>query len=345
MLGGKAGAKVKPISNGIRMDTSVYGSVIPVVFGRTRIPGKMIFAGNYRTHKSSTKKFGGKKGQKQTSYSGNFDWLLCYAPVVAVGDVWRNKDNFWPVGIGFQTFDTQTATISNNPGPVLGIISVLATVDISVTFNDFGAPGPVVVSEQEQIPLYPSGQLFFSVNGNIAPGGFDWQTWNTTTVTVYNVGPTTNDITALQVTVDSGHPMTVFYFFQIGSKSPLANAGLEFEPILGSGGEFSYPGGSTFHVEYPEFAGIAGTNVDMGTGNTAPNDNFEVISLYALSHNGDANVADVMLDVILAGNPVQINGATSGFNWNHGLGFNIGIDASGQPTKPNCLADPPVPVT
>ncbi len=99
MLGGKAGSKVKPISNGIRMDTSVYGSVIPVVVGRTRIPGKMIFAGNYRTHKASTKKFGGKKGQKQTSYSGNFDWLLCYAPVVAVGDVWRNKDNFWPVGV------------------------------------------------------------------------------------------------------------------------------------------------------------------------------------------------------------------------------------------------------
>lgn len=346
MLGGKTGSKVKNISLGIRMDSSVYGSCVPVIFGRTRVSGKMIFAGNYLTHKSSQKKGGGKKGAKQTSYSGNFDWLLGFAPIVAIGDVWRNKDNFWPVGIGFQTFTSGPLTITNNPGPILGFISVIGTTNISVTFNDFGAPGPSGFTGTQPIPLFPSGQIFQSGTfpANIAPGGFDWRTWNISAVPTWRVSGT-NTVDTLGISIGSSLPMTVFYFYQLKSKSPMASAGLQFEPILGNGPEFGFSGGSNFANQYPELAGFGAANLDLGTGNTAPNDNLEVISLYAMSQNGDANPTDVILDVILAGLPSRIGGVTSGFNWNHGLGFSIHNTPDGSASRPNCLADPPVPNT
>lgn len=281
----------------------------------------MIFAGNFKTHQTSSKKGGGKKGGKTTSYSGNYDWMLGFAPVVWVGSVWRNKDDFFPVLTSSQTFTSSPMTISNNPGPLLGIISVLGTVDVSTTFNDFGAPGPVTVSGQQQIPLYPRGQS--GSFGNIAPGGLDFALYSPGIYSV-SAGSTPNTITidaGHGINVDSGHPVTVNYIYSPKSKPPLAQAGLVFEPQLGNGNAFTFPNGSQYQVIYPEFAGISGMNVDLGTGNSAPNDNFEVLSLYAYNPNGDANPADAILDVILAGNPSVINGVTSGFNWNHGLGF------------------------
>lgn len=347
MLGGKTGSKIKNVSNGIRVDSSVYGSCIPVIIGRTRVSGKMFFAGNYRTHKSSVKKGGGKKGSKQLSYSGNFDWLLGFAPCVAVGDIWRNKDNFWPVGVGFQTFainpPATSYIISNSPGTVLGFIGVTGTRPVLVNFNDFGAPAPVSVSENETTPIYPSGPASAGFNHiqNIAPGGFDWAHWPMETWEVLGFGPPTVSVTGTSTGIVQ--PITVYYFYQITPKTPLASAGLELERELGSGDEYGFSGGSQFQVLYPEFFGFAANNLDLGTGNTAPNDNLEVISLYALSQNGDANPADVMLDIILPGNPPSINGATTGFNWFHGLSFQVSINPDGSPTRVNTLADPPQP--
>lgn len=346
MLGGKTGAKIKNVSNGIRMDSSVYGTCIPVIIGRTRVSGKMIFAGNYRTHRGSSKKGGGKKGNA-TSYSGNFDWLIGYAPIMFVGDIWRNKDNFWPVGIGTQVFTTsppETLTISNNPGNVLGIISVTGTKNISVTFNDFGAPGSVTVNTPQTTPIYPAGQgaIPRAGVGNIAPSGFDWaalamETWSVATISggtmsVFVGGSNTGII----------QPITITYFYQIASNPPLTAAGLQLERKLGSGNEFSFSGGAQFQIQYPEFMGFAAQNLDMGTGNSAPNDNLEIISMYAYSPQGDANPADAMLDIILPGNPALLNGVGGGFNWNHGLSFKLTIAPDGSPTRPNCLFDPPV---
>lgn len=347
MLGGKTGSKIKNVSNGIRVDSSVYGSCIPVVIGRTRCSGKMIFAGNYRTHKSSVKKGGGKKG-KETAYSGNFDWLLGFAPINWVGDIWRNKDNFWPVGIGFQTFTVSPPsdyTISNNPGKVLGIIGVTGSKIVNATFNDFGAPGGSVISETESnVPVYPQGQsaFVFAGIGYMAPGGNDWGRWNMEVWRVEDISGGTMTIGVTGSSTGLIEPITIFYFYQLQSKSPISSAGLQYEIELGSGDEYNFSGGTQFQIEYPEFSGFAASDLDMGTGNSAPNDNLELVGLYALNQNGDANPADVILDIILPGNPFSVNGQTTGFNWNHGLSFRQTIAPDGTPTRPNTLTDPPV---
>lgn len=308
----------------------------------------MIFAGNFKTHKGSSKKLGAKKGGGANSYSGNFDWLLGFAPIVYVATVWRNKDDFFPAFTGSQTFTSQFGiSITNNPGPLLGIVAVVATVDVSQTFNDYGAPGPVTVTGQQQIPLYPAGQNNIPFN-NIAPGGLDFSVYPPPAYRVTST-PVPTDISLIlaghtpAVTVDSGHPVTVFYVYSPKSKPPLAQAKLVFESELGNGVAFSFSGGSAYQVLYPEFSGISGKDVDLGTGNSAPNDNFEVQSLYAYAPSGDANPADAIMDVILSGNPVEINDQTSGYNWNHGLGFGIQLTPQGMAQFPNVLLDPPVP--
>jgi len=362
---GKSNAKISNRATGVRYDTSVYGTPATVIIGRTRVAPKVIFAGNFKTAKTSSKKGGGKKGGSTPNYTGNFDWLLGYAPVSAIGSVWRNKNDFFPALVGSQTFagSGSAFTITNVPSghPFLGVISVLATIDVSVTFNDFGAPAPVTITEQQQLPLY-HGTI--GDNGNIAPGGFTPENYIPPSY-VFNFGPPpsitliTSGHTPL-VVPDATHPITVFYFYGKTAKSPLAQAKLEFEQELGDGNAFNFSGGSQFQVIYPEFAGISGENVDMGSGNAAPNDNFECQGFYGYSQTGDANPADAILDVILAGNPpvlpfvaqtttvgvVVTTGrpASSGFNWNHGLGFGVKPTTVGMAQFPNVLADPPVPV-
>lgn len=348
---GKAGSRSKPAAVGIRYDTSVYGATIPPIIGRVRVSPKMIFGGHFKTHKASTKKLGGKKtGGGAVSYSANFDWLLGYAPIVAIGDVWRNKDNFWLVGVSSQTFTAPSNGpfhITNNPGPFVAIISVLATVPRNGTINDYGSPGAVSFSGTMQQPLYPAG--LGTPYRNIAPGGFDWGSYGNQGS--YSVDPTDPHgapgtiFSVANVNVNSSFPVTVFYWYSLKSKRPMAAAGLQAELTLGSGDAFNYPGGGQFQVIYPEFSGMDGQNVDMGSSNTAPNDNVEALSLYAYSQNGDANPADAMLDVILSGNPVSLNGHAAGtFNWNHGLGFGVKIIPQGKPEFPNTLADPPNPL-
>lgn len=345
MLGGKAGSKVKPQTQGVRGDTSIYGSTIPVIIGRTRVPPKMIFAGNFRTHKSNTKKLGGKKSQKMTSYSANFDWLLGYAPIPYIADIWRNKDNFWPVSVTSVTSSSgSVALISPGAGPVLGILGVLATVNVNSTFNDYGAPGPVTITGQQSIPCYPAGangsQAAFAM---LSPGGFDWSTWSS--LPFYSVSDgghgdnVPRAVNVSNVIVNAGNPVTVFFFYSGPAKTPLTQSALIHERVLGNAGIQA--------ISYPEFAGIGGTNVDLGTGNTAPNDNFEVIGLYGISQNGDANPADAILDIILGGNPAAMPAApvNTNFNWNHGLNFDIVDFPQGNPTIPNSLTDPPQPGT
>lgn len=50
MIGKKANAGVKPTAMGIQLTASVYGSAIPSLYGRVRVPMKLIWMTNLRKH-------------------------------------------------------------------------------------------------------------------------------------------------------------------------------------------------------------------------------------------------------------------------------------------------------
>jgi hypothetical protein len=59
MAGGKGTPHKIPKATGITVNTSLYGSVIPVIYGRTRVAGRLIWVGNFQSHQSSIGKKGG----------------------------------------------------------------------------------------------------------------------------------------------------------------------------------------------------------------------------------------------------------------------------------------------
>lgn len=46
----KAYSGISPTAFGIQLSTSVYGSVIPSLYGRVRVPMKLIWMANLRKH-------------------------------------------------------------------------------------------------------------------------------------------------------------------------------------------------------------------------------------------------------------------------------------------------------
>src|SRR5207248_10577551 len=83
-------AQQPTILHALRVQTSAYGGVVPLVFGQARMPGKLIWYGDFTPiPHTSTQAVGGKGGgggqrtQTQTTYSYN----AAVAILLAVGPI------------------------------------------------------------------------------------------------------------------------------------------------------------------------------------------------------------------------------------------------------------------
>jgi hypothetical protein len=75
MMGGKGNNQYSNRAVGIRVQSSLYGQVVPYLAGRFRITPKLIWAGALAAKKvSSGKKSGGKKGGQTYTYSAPADF-------------------------------------------------------------------------------------------------------------------------------------------------------------------------------------------------------------------------------------------------------------------------------
>src|SRR5581483_6530329 len=171
----------------------------------------------------------------------------------------------------------------------------------------------------------------------------------------YTVSSITQPVGTTEFRVEMDPPIvdpvvTVWYFYaepQTGGQLPFSTLGMQFEDALGSGTEFSYPGGSSFQVNYPEFSGVGIPFVDCGAGNMAPTISVGCIGYQNLWPTGDVSPVDVILDIIASGNLLDASG---NYVWNHGLNFSgpAGIDGHMQGfglgdmiCEPAILDDPP----
>ncbi|WP_130471887.1 phage tail protein [Candidatus Magnetaquicoccus inordinatus] len=89
----------EPRANGIAFQGSIYGTAIPIAYGRARMPGNMIWYGDFRSIAHTTSQdVGGKGGGGNTvvsttyTYTASFCFGLCEGPIVGIDGIWSNKE-------------------------------------------------------------------------------------------------------------------------------------------------------------------------------------------------------------------------------------------------------------
>ncbi|HET8552711.1 MAG TPA: phage tail protein [Gammaproteobacteria bacterium] len=103
-MSGLFGAGPKPQAaqdqraNGLQVQSSAYGKVLTIVYGRARLPGNLMWYGDFRAipHKqeaAGSGKGGGGGGNATTTYtySASFALALCEGEIAGLGRIWRDS--------------------------------------------------------------------------------------------------------------------------------------------------------------------------------------------------------------------------------------------------------------
>src|SRR5260370_16473887 len=90
------------ILSGVRIQTSLYGTVIPIVYGWGRISGNLIWYGDFNkqkainpatTGKGGLFSGGGKGSNTQYNYFASVVLALCEGPIFGIGRIWDSHVN------------------------------------------------------------------------------------------------------------------------------------------------------------------------------------------------------------------------------------------------------------
>jgi hypothetical protein len=100
---------------GIRVQTSIYGRAVPIVYGTNRISGNLIWYGNFTAIPQSQKSGGKGGGGSSTSYTytAAVEIALCEGPILNVGSVWASNNVL--TGPGQLGFIVQGGTYPQSP--------------------------------------------------------------------------------------------------------------------------------------------------------------------------------------------------------------------------------------
>lgn len=300
-----------PVANGIRVTKSLYGVPIPVWYGRTRGPIQLIWTGNFKKHSS------GKKGKGGNNYTMNADMMLGYGPMQGIGATWLNTEYFQGL-LQSANFTTGTGTTFNftltPPGgaDLTIVIGVVASLPFSVTYNDYGNPlGSQSFSGNSPTPL--PNQLY------PAPNSGDWQ-YAGIPYAKYNSVVGDTNVTVVFPSSVSSIPITVYYMTTVrDTNGGGTDAGVfAFESSLGNAGEGA-------PLIYADFSGVGVSDLKLGSTPVMPNLSFEGYGLFSYGQTGDANPADIVIDIICSGNNLVMPLWGQTFPppvWQHGLNLN-----------------------
>lgn len=94
--GGSTISNVEPRIGAIRIQTSQYGGVLPLLYGHTRVSGNLIWYGNFVATEHTVEVEAGKGGSVTSStttytYTADIQMAICEGPVKSVDGVWVNK--------------------------------------------------------------------------------------------------------------------------------------------------------------------------------------------------------------------------------------------------------------
>lgn len=91
-LFGHTNASQAPTALGVRVQTSLQGTCVPVVFGRVRLAGNIIWVNDFSSQQQSQGGKGGlfNQGSAETIYSSSYMLGLCEGEIASIGVVWQD---------------------------------------------------------------------------------------------------------------------------------------------------------------------------------------------------------------------------------------------------------------
>jgi hypothetical protein len=297
LMGGKGGGKnalaAKPnLLSALRVQTSSYGQVIPIVYGQNRIAARLIWAGDFQAipHTSTTKVggkglgSGGGNAISNTTYTYQtaVAMALCQGPILNIHNVWDTK--------GKLTLITATVpfTVPGGGGgitvtpPGSGIFHSHRGVGRADAFSfsqtDFGSDGSVPFIGTQQTPMT-------QVGSSPAAGQF-----------------TQNGAVFTFSAADAGKVLTITYVYSVpdSNSNGQPQQKLSLTLFLGSRPQTPWSYLTSAHpgqdLGYNGIAYVAASAMDLGESGTLPNLSFEVLS--GITFGG--GIADAEPSVIIA---------------------------------------------
>lgn len=297
LMSGKSGGKnalaSKPnLLSALRVQTSSYGQVIPILYGQNRIASRLIWAGDFTAiPHTSTTKVGGKGlgsggGNAVTNttytYQTAVAMALCQGPILNIHNVWDSKGKLTLITatVAFTVPGGGGGTTVTPPGS--GIFHShrgVGRADLfSFSQNDFGSDGSVAFSGTQQTPMTQVGS---------SPGAGQF----TQSGAVFNFSA-----------ADAGKVMTITYVYSVpdSNSNGQPQQKLSLTLFLGSRPQTPWSYLTSAHpgqdLGYNGLAYIAASAMDLGTSGTLPNLSFEVLSGITFG----AGIADAEPSAIIA---------------------------------------------
>jgi hypothetical protein len=143
---------------GIRTNQSILGAVIPILLGQQRLPGRLIWYGDFTSNVA--KQQGGKglgKGGSQYVYTASVVVLLAQGAINYLLNVYDSNGRFllfsasepYTIPGGGGTYTVANAAIYGND------MGAGIQAAYSVGANDYGSPGPVTLTGTQNVPMTP----------------------------------------------------------------------------------------------------------------------------------------------------------------------------------------------
>jgi len=336
MSGGKGGGKnalaAKPnLLNALRVQTSSYGQVIPIVYGQNRVSGRLLWSGDFTAiPHTSTQKTGGKGlgsggGNAITNttytYQSAVATALCLGPVQNIHNVWDTKGRLTLLTTSAQ-FTVPVGGGSFLPPPDGRIFhsgrGVSRQDAFSLLVNDYGSDGSSTFSGSQQTPMGLVGS---------SPGAGQYTLDATTGLHTFS-------------SADANKVMTITYVYSVPDSNSNGQPQQKLSLTLFTGSRpqtpWSYltsrhPGQD---LGYSGVAYVASSAMDLGESGTLPNLSFEVLGVLPFNAGiTDCNPKDVISDLL--SNPFyglgtgfyRIQSSGDSTSWKYYLDF--GLDAAG----------------
>ncbi|MGH9637282.1 MAG: hypothetical protein ACRD72_20810, partial [Candidatus Angelobacter sp.] len=285
--GGSKGLASKPnLLSSLRVQTSSYGQVIPIVYGQNRIAARLIWAGDFVSiPHTSTSKVGGKglgSGGGNAIVNTTYTYQtavamgLCQGPIQNIHNVWDTKGRLTLISA------TVPFTVPGGGGgitvtpPGAGVLhshkGVSRADAFSFSQNDFGSDGSVSFSGTQQTPMTQVGS---------SPGAGQF-TFSGSTFTFS--------------AADVGKVMTITYVYSVpdSNSNGQPQQKLSLTLFLGSRPQTPWSYLTSQHpgqdLGYNGIAYVAAPAMDLGESGTLPNLSFEVLS--AVTFGGGIAVAE-----------------------------------------------------
>lgn len=313
---------------GVRIQSSAYGLPIPIVYGRNRVPGNLIWYGDFTPvpHTTTTSSGGGGKGgghhvtstNTTYTYTASFALALAEGPIAAINGCWKDKeyvanacqtlvsygDPVSVVGAGYTIDASLSVAVNATPGQLYSTSGLVSPAN-GVNFIDRG----VVV----QVPMQDGSALL-----QLVPG-LDY----TFSAGVYTFPSTILAGTTWAINGISPVNQAVSISFDY---TPATTIPALFSSFVGGYPQSAWSYLSSLHpgqdVTYQGVAYAAAANYDLGASASLPNHTFDVTG--ALPYNPgagifDANPKEILADLLTnshygAGFPPPLIGDLSAFS-------------------------------